>query len=460
MNVYTIYGPPGTGKTTELLRLLEQELKQYAPEEIAYVSFTKEGSEQGKRRAIDAFGFTEERFAHFRTLHSTAFHALKLNRDVVIGKRDYKIFSDKMGMKFSGYYTSELRHDDDMYLFFDELHRNNAKTASLYVKELDITKVQFVRRNYAAFKETTGLVDFTDMIETFVKEGQSVPVKVAFIDEAQDLTTLQWKMVWTAFRHCDKVFIAGDDDQAIYQWSGADVDYFLSIEGEATILHRSYRLPDDVLRFAKRISAQISKRIEKNYTGRGERGAVMYHNTIDSVPIAPDETWMLLIRNHAFATGVVASLRKRGLVYTLNGEPSVTKEDIAAIALFEKVRTTQMMTMQEEVRLKKYLRNGYSLTKPWYDNFAWDDDQIAYMRDIIRLRPDVENRNIRVATIHSSKGAEADNVVLLLDITKNVARNLAINPDSEHRAFYVGATRAKNALHVLHSGTKNGYPLY
>lgn len=459
-NIFTIYGPPGTGKTTELLRLLEKELKEYAPEEIAYVSFTKEGTEQGKNRAIEAFNYHKERFVYFRTLHSMAFNALALKREHVIDKKDYRQFSNLIGMKFTGYYTEELKHDDDLYLFVEELYRNNPSTAKLYLNNMDIQKWNYVRKNYVLFKKKYYLYDYTDMIEKFIENNKTIPVKVAFIDEAQDLTSLQWKMVWTAFKHCERIYIAGDDDQAIYQWSGADVNYFLSIEGKATILRHSYRLPDSILRFAKRISAQISNRIDKHYEGRGMEGTVEAHNSLDTVSINSKENWLVLTRNHAFIPKIEKALQERILVYTVNGEPSVKKEELELIKLYEKLRATRIMTLQEEIKLKKSLVSNYDLNNEWYVSFNWSEEKKTYLRDIIRKKINIANCNIRVSTIHSSKGAEADNVVVLLDITRNVAENLRNNPDSEHRAFYVGVTRAKNALHIIYGEGRNSYPIY
>ena len=46
------------------------------------------------------------------------------------------------------------------------------------------------------------------------------------VDEAQDLTPLQWDMVVKIAKGVDRVYIAGDDDQAIYEWNGADVKHF------------------------------------------------------------------------------------------------------------------------------------------------------------------------------------------------------------------------------------------
>jgi len=459
-NIFTIYGPPGTGKTTELLRLLEVELRTYSPEEIAYVSFTKEGSEQGKNRAIQAFGFNKDRFIHFRTLHSAAFHSLGLSREQVISKNDYKKFSDIIGMKFTGYYTEELKHDDDLYLFVEELYRNNPSTAKLYLNNMDISKWTYVRKHYAEFKKKKYLYDYTDMIEKFIKEGKSIPVKIAFVDEAQDLTSLQWKMVWTAFKDCDRIYIAGDDDQAIYQWSGADVKYFLSIEGTSTILRHSYRLPDSVLRFAKRISSQISSRIDKPYEGRGVEGLVETHNSLSTIPIKEKQQWLFLVRNRTFIPKIEKFLQEKVLVYTSCGEPSVTKEEIELIKLYEKVRSTSMMTMQEELKLKKHLLPNYNLRNEWYISFNWKEEKKAYLRDIIRKKVSYTNSQIRIGTIHSSKGSESDNVVLLLDVTKTVADNIRNNPDSEHRAFYVGATRAKEALHIVYGEGRHSYPIY
>lgn len=46
------------------------------------------------------------------------------------------------------------------------------------------------------------------------------------VDEAQDLTPLQWDMVVKIAKSVWRVYIAGDDDQAIYEWNGAEVEYF------------------------------------------------------------------------------------------------------------------------------------------------------------------------------------------------------------------------------------------
>ena len=56
---------------------------------------------------------------------------------------------------------------------------------------------------------------------------------------------------------------------------------------------------------------------------------------------------------------------------------------------------------------------------------------------------------ITLSTIHAAKGGEADNVLLLPDITKSAVDNNDIDPDELHRLFYVAVTRAKKSLHIL-----------
>lgn len=458
--VEIIFGPPGTGKTTELMRILEMELGRVAPEEIAYVSFTKEGANQGKARAMEQFGFIEKEFPFFRTLHSIAFRALNMTRSGVIGKEQYHAFSDKMGMHFTGYYTEDLRNDDDMYLFFDELYRNNPRAAADFLKNMDVKKLKYVRTNYARFKREFEIMDFTDMVERFCAQNIALPVRVAFVDEAQDLTSLQWRMVWTAFRDCERIYIAGDDDQAIYQWSGADVNYFLGIEGNVRILKHSYRLPDNILRYAKRITRQIGKRVEKDYEGVGGSGIVEEHNSLADIPVNDSETFMFLSRNNTFLNEIEEFVMTKGLIYRRKGKVSATRDDYAAIKRYEECRSRGTLTDKERSSLGFYTRPDFKLTDPWYESFSWEPDRIMYFRDLVAKKVHVDDVRTTIGTIHSSKGAEADNVILLLDITKNVLTNLQNNPDSEHRVFYVGCTRAKKALHIVHSRSKYAYSVY
>ena len=60
-----------------------------------------------------------------------------------------------------------------------------------------------------------------------------------------------------------------------------------------------------------------------------------------------------------------------------------------------------------------------------------------------------EKPRIELSTIHGAKGGEAENVVLLTDLTQNTMKGYERDPDDENRLFYVAATRTKENLHII-----------
>lgn len=456
------YGPPGTGKTHKLMDVLEEELKTVPPEEIAYTSFTREGSRQGMKRACDKFGFAQKQFPYFRTLHSIAFKQLELRKGNVLDREHYKMFSEAVGMHFTGYYTSELHCPDDRYLFFVDILRHNESYAAQYVKALDVQLAKFICSAYKKFKEEFSLMDFTDMLTMFVAADKPLPVRVAFLDEAQDFSTLMWRAVEVACRNCERIYIAGDDDQAIYQWSGADVDAFLNLEGDKHVLDKSYRLPNNILAFAQTITDQISRRVDKEYHGLTNDGEIYTFPDIDMVPMTRDGTYLFLARNNKFLASVEEFLQNGGYLYTdADGEPSVRAIDFDTIKAWKEYKEGVQLDQTKELRLKQAVGDDLSADEPWYSAFKlWEIEKVEYVQRVITRyggKPDFKQCRIRVSTIHKVKGSEADNVVLLLGMSRPTWNEFQRNQDPEHRVFYVGATRAKKALFLVYSEDQMEY---
>ena len=125
------------------------------------------------------------------------------------------------------------------------------------------------------YKRSRDLLDFTDLLEMIVQEPDRLPaLEVLIIDEAQDLSRLQWQLVEILASKAQRVFLAGDDDQAVFTWAGADVKSFLSFQGHITVLQQSYRVPSTVHALADRIVHRIRERQPKEWKARDFEGSV------------------------------------------------------------------------------------------------------------------------------------------------------------------------------------------
>lgn len=207
----------GTGKTRRLIEEVSKELETRRPEELAFVTFTRKGAEEGLRRVCSKLMFEPEDLPYFRTLHSLTFHALNLKGTQMFGRLDQRKFNKEFG-----YNVNRCEVDtgkvaattDSLYLDFYDMERSGALT-SKQLAEADIEKAYYnqIVRDYEAYKAREEKVDFFDCLIKYVENGEALPVKVAMIDEAQDITALQWKVIDKAFRKAEKIIIAGDDKQ-------------------------------------------------------------------------------------------------------------------------------------------------------------------------------------------------------------------------------------------------------
>ena len=138
---------------------------------------------------------------------------------------------------------SDKRLADDNFMYKDwslgiySKARNMMKSPQeVYKKEsyqrdsLDVMlkKIQ-IYEDYKKVGKEKALIDFDDMIGRAIEEISFPPLKILIIDEAQDCTPLQWSVIYKLAQNARRVYLAGDDDQAIYEWNGADPKYFYSL---------------------------------------------------------------------------------------------------------------------------------------------------------------------------------------------------------------------------------------
>ena len=63
-----------------------------------------------------------------------------------------------------------------------------------HTQDLERDQLRIIANELIRYKKEYNLIDFNDMILDFVKSDKSPKFDVVFIDEAQDLSPIQWKM--------------------------------------------------------------------------------------------------------------------------------------------------------------------------------------------------------------------------------------------------------------------------
>ena len=99
-----------------------------------------------------------------------------------------------------------------------------------YHHSLNLYKTEQIYADLESYKKQTGMIEFSDMIKQFVEKDKCPPLDVVFLDEAQDLNPLQWDMFNYIESRCKRSYIAGDDDQTIYTFQGADPNIFINLK--------------------------------------------------------------------------------------------------------------------------------------------------------------------------------------------------------------------------------------
>jgi superfamily I DNA/RNA helicase len=456
-----ILGGPGTGKTYRLLQVLKEELALVPAEQIAYVSYTRQGTYQGVSLAKEEFDLTEDACRYFRTLHSIAFRHLKATTNDMMSAKDYAFFSEKLGVE-----------NWQEYLKFEELQRNNAEVAALIYNEegLDAYTAQYISLNYKKYKEYYKKKDFSDLLEHIVDNHVTLPVSVAIIDEAQDLTTLQWKAVRMLFKDVDRLYIAGDPNQAIYDWAGADYKYFMKMSSDSVeVLETTYRLPRKIWELGKKLHAMIDESTPYPNKCVKEEGVLRELGTLEHLVIDKRETYLFIARAQCYLLDIEEALQEQGILYTnTEGECSVKKKYLKIVEAWFTYKKTRVLTDEilhalaptfgENVVRTIRRKTAQEFDFTFLDTMKTDDKEYLFQVGL-REGYTANSRAIRITTMHKVKGAEADNVYVLLDATRKTMLRFQDEPDAELRVLYVALTRAKHRLFIVRSSSKYSYPI-
>ncbi len=577
--VTRLFGGPGSGKTTALLDHVEEILEDddVTFRDILVVSYTRAAAQEVRERLAERLDESPRALqGNVCTMHAKAYELLDLSRGDVIGESDKEDFCDDFGIEYEDEYSGAGRRTarsttigNKIIATSQWLQRTSREVADWYdvpfqwdVEEVrlppdidpnaqegnkytptwpsddDRIDVPEAIRAWRNYKGQEGKIGFADMLER-VKQRSLVPnVDYLVIDEFQDITTLQYDVYEEWKPHVERVLIAGDDDQVVYSWQGADPALLLDEEvDEDVILPNSYRLPSNVLHAVNREIRHIDVRQDKDLNPRKEGGVVEAHqggSMLDVVRmvrqtlVEDDGTIMLLFRARYQMFQFIDEFITEGVPFT-----ALTDQRMWTDRLTQYVRAVEAIEDGRDVdglqarRLADMLQDsafGTTERDELFDTIddlqeeaevddleeltvSADviDDHVPFMpgpnsaADMLRKVTSFQKKSVkayfaigeyrsmptdrvRVGTIHSAKGREADHVFVATDLTEKVVEQMVatiedrseadaeaagvtdipgceeftkttspvpILTDNERRVFYVGMSRARERLVIL-----------
>ena len=351
------------------------------------------------------------------------------------------------------------------------------------------------------------------MIEYFYKIKKAEPkyahVKVLILDEAQDSSVIQRKAEEALSKNVDYFYKAGDPDQSIFEFSGADPDAFHKEFANPEIeLEQGYRCPRIVNDYCKKIikdiwdhyeysrvwaplkdkdtgeviegekymlrdleqdenAAELRRRIletkEKfifTYRGNDPIHTIKYLININVPFQMPYNDLKKLQRKKVFEDPTRQIKNQRLFLQLANGESVVLKE---IKQLLKSIDPRYLGKNYSLEKMDSIARGSYDLNflieKEFLRNEVKniEDFQLIntvrsifmknYIREIVNNNRDLEDKRIFVENIHTIKGKEFDNVVLDLTLTRTE------DNFSKKRMKYGACSRAKKTLWLVKSKT-------
>jgi len=503
-----IMGPPGTGKTHRLVHhYLNKELNELHtdPKRIAYVTFSTAASLDGSKKIQDVFPGVE--LLYISTLHAVGKRELEIpKKQILTGakwkqfKNVYPIYSDINFDSYVNEYGQTITKNKNLEVInFSRAKEIPLEEACIQLKyhestAVDIFRVKQLERDIEYYKGQTNMYEFSDMIKLFTDdEEKNLALDAIFLDEAQDLNPLQWRMFFKIEALCKRSYIAGDDDQTIFKFQGADPNIFIDLEGERDDQEKSYRVPKAVYRQALKILPHITKRVKKKWYAKDEEGEFIDNCFLEEIDFSKGE-WMVLATTKKLLEDFAEHFYRKGLRIFGKNNSVLPNSVLEAYRFWTKLNKGELIATEDAKKIWEYLRynkghikygfssgktligdemvslnilkkdHGLLIEGDW-QQLSFEEDTKNYIKSILKSGDDLStDSRIELSTIHGAKGRERENIVLCMDYgtetqSEMLSQKALDEPDTTHRLFFVGVTRAMQRLYILAPLTSHYYTI-
>ncbi len=290
---------------------------------------------------------------------------------------------------------------------------NNTKDNNLKWQNSILLKIIYdIYILYKEELESQNIIDFNDMINLSTKKlNKNLGYKYIIIDEYQDTSITRYEFIKKIKDICSaKIMAVGDDFQSIYRFTGCNLSIFLDFQqyfGNCEILkiRNTYRNSKELIEVAGKFIMKNKMQMKKN----------------------------LLSNKHI----------NKPIKIVYYKELSKTFEKLIDII------NTDIFVLGRNKKDINLILNS--------NNFLLIDNRITYEKN--------KNLNIRYYTVHTSKGLEEENIVLLnviddyLGFPNKIVNDKILNfvtttkdyypYEEERRLFYVAITRTRNNVYIM-----------
>ena len=519
--VATTWGGPlcvlagaGTGKTRALTHRIAYGIQEghYQPDHVLALTFTaKAASEMGTR--LQGLGV---RGVAARTFHSAALRQLQHFWPTVAGGRLPDISGAKGRLVAKALESLHLGVDTAILrdiaadiewrkvhgLTIEQYQTQRQGTPGDVPGGMSVEAMASIHERYERVKDEASRIDFEDVLLATVglmEENSQVLEKVRaqysalLVDEYQDVSPLQQRLLdlWIGPR--EDVVVVGDASQTIYTFAGASSHYLLDFPtrypgARVVKLEKNYRSTPEIVDAANSVvrgkpgaltldPVSASGEPLHRHVAADDAGEAHYVATVVAEKIgqgvAPDDI-AVLMRFGAQSLGIENALRQKSISYRVRGataffeEPHIKRAVMEIRGAFVAGVSGNLVSVVEDILF------GLGLGPEAPDHHGAERsryEDLAALRDLARAQApnvtlagfseELAERSaagdaptlgaLTLTTVHSAKGREWP-VVFMIGLAEgqfpiSYARSEE-QIEEERRLFYVVITRAQRELYL------------
>ncbi|MEX2368914.1 MAG: UvrD-helicase domain-containing protein [Candidatus Paceibacterota bacterium] len=348
----------GTGKTRVITRRIAYLIheKGVVPSQILAITFTNKAA--GEMRERVAALVDTEALPTISTFHALGARLLRTYAPKLGLKNDFTIRDQGQSTRIIKDLITEAGYDTDQWKPKVILRAiSNLKSEGLDASEFrpavgksgKEAVVADVWQRYEKRLRAENSLDFSDLIlrpyqllrdHPEVREKLQGQWRYIHVDEYQDTSRLQYKLVKLLVGESGSLFVVGDGDQTIYTWRGATLDNILSFaddfKGAETItLAHNYRSTKRILAAANDIISRNTMRDKKELISLGDHGEKLrlvtaYNEKTEATAMAEVlmsheraggslADWAILYRTNFQSRIIEETLNKAGIGYQIAG---------------------------------------------------------------------------------------------------------------------------------------------